>query len=298
MPDLVALETDLRTSLPPELAVLAPELARTLQTVALGQVSVEQARFLLSQPTTLAILREMLATPGAASPAAGAASPAAITVGDIYNSHGVAIGPNARVVYQGPGYPRPDYRSEIAHRLTHLQGTFVGRGALLTDLTAAPHAGYTVLSAPAGYGKSAVAAQLVARHDAGEWPVTLCFVFLRQETGENTPVFFLQRLNAQLLTVLGLEGGVPGDLEALRGQFSALWARLLETVTGPVAILVDGLDEMAPGAISVATVLPDRLAPNVQVLVTSRPSPDPHLARAQIPATGSRPVIRSWPAAS
>ncbi|HRE25566.1 MAG TPA: hypothetical protein PK954_02935, partial [Anaerolineales bacterium] len=62
MPDLVALETDLRTSLPPELAVLAPDLARTLQTVALGQVSVEQARFLLSQPTTLAILREMLAS--------------------------------------------------------------------------------------------------------------------------------------------------------------------------------------------------------------------------------------------
>jgi len=268
MPDLATLETDLRTSLPTELATLAPDLARTLQSVALGQVSIDQARFLLSQPTTLAILREMVAAPGVASPAA-------ITVGDIYNSHGVAIGPNARVIYQGPGYPRPDYRSEIAHRLTHLQQTFVGRAALLTDLTDSPSAGYTVLTALAGFGKSAVAAQLVARHDHGDWPVTLCFVFLRQDTGENTPVFFLQRLNAQLLTVLGLEGGVPGDLEALRAQFSALWARLLETAPGPVAILVDGLDEMAPGAVSVATVLPDRLAPNIQILVTSRPSPDP-----------------------
>lgn len=282
MPDLSALETDLRSSLPPELAVLAPDLARTLQAVALGQVSVEQARFLLGQPTTLAILREMLATPGAASPAA-------ITVGDIYNSHGVAIGPNARVVYQGPGYPRPDYRTEIANRLAHLQQTFVGRGDLLTDLTAAHHGGYTVLMAPAGYGKSAVMAQLVARHDCGDWAVTLCFVFLRQETGENTPVFFLQRLNAQLLTVLGIEGGVPGDLEALRAQFSALWARLLETVPGPVAILVDGLDEMAPGPVSVAAVLPDRLAPNVQILVTSRPSPDP---RDAVPAGHPLPAGR------
>ncbi len=266
MPNSLTLEADLAASLPPELATLAPDLARTLETVASGRVTVEQARQLLSQPTTLAILREMLQTP---------AAPAAITVGDIYHSQGVAIGPNARVIYQGPGYPRPDYPSEVAARLAHLQNTFVGRAALLADLTAPGAAGYTVVTAPAGYGKSALAAQLVARAARGDWPVQLVYVFLRQETGEHTPNYFLQRLNAQLLTLLRLEGGVPGDLEALRSQFGALWARWLEEARGPAALLVDGLDEMAPGTVTAATCLPDRLAPGFQVIVTSRPNPDP-----------------------
>ncbi len=274
MSDLSTLETDLALSLPPELAPLAPDLARTLRQVAQGQVTLDQARTLLNQPTTLAILREMVT----------AGAPAAITVGDIYNSHGVAIGPGARVVYQGPGYPRPDYRSEIATRLTHLQSVFVGRESLLDELATPGASGYVLLTAPAGFGKSAVAAQLVARHDAGVAPGRLLVVFLRQETGENTPNFFLQRLNAQMLSVLGLEGGVPSDLEALRGQFSELWSRLLAATNPaePLTVVVDGLDEMAPGAVTVATVLPDRLtdpaanaATPVRVLVTSRPNPDP-----------------------
>ena len=266
MPDLTTLEADLSASLPTELATLAPDLARTLQSVAQGQVSVDQARLLLTQPLTLAVLREMLQGP---------ASPVSITVGDIYQSQGVAIGPNARVIYQGPGYPRPDYPSEVAARLQYLQSHFVGRESLLRDLTTPGAAGYTVVTAPAGFGKSALSAQLVARAARGDWPVDLLYVFLRQETGEHTPIHFLQRLNAQLLTRLQLEGGVPSDLEALRSQFSALWARWLETSRGPAALLVDGLDEMEPGAVTVATLLPDRVGPEMQILVTSRPNPDP-----------------------
>ncbi len=269
MADLTTLEQDLAASLPEDLRVLASDFARVLRTVDSGLLSADQARALLSQPVTLAVLRQLTA-----------ASPAAITVGNIVDSQAIAIGAGAtaRVTYQGPGYPRPDYRSEIAARLTHLQGLFVGRAAILDQLTAPAASGYTVLTAPAAFGKSALSAQLVQRNETGAWPGLLLYVFLRQETGENTPVFVLQRLNAQLLGALNHEGGVPGDLEALRGQFGALWGQCLELSERngtSITLLVDGLDEMAAGPVSVATLLPDRLGTHTRVIVTSRPSPDP-----------------------
>lgn len=74
-----------------------------------------------------------------------------ITVGDIINSMGVAIGPDARSyvrIYRGPNYPRPDYRSTIEDLVTHHTKAFVGREQNVRELmnfAAAQQPGYLLL---------------------------------------------------------------------------------------------------------------------------------------------------------
>ncbi len=189
-----------------------------------------------------------------------------------------------KIIYQGPAYPRPDYRGEIADILAHYTHTFVGRErewAELTRFVGQEVPGYTLVEAPAGYGKTALMAHVIQRHEAGRWESgpspRLLYFFIRQEGGRHTPEAFLQALNAQLLALLDQSGGVPPDLISLRGQFSQLWARAVDQAgeNRPVLMLVDGLDELAPGEVTIAHLLPADLAPYVHVVVTSRPNPEP-----------------------
>src|SRR5579859_327757 len=270
------LTTELRAALAPSLQGLAPDLARVLSDVSSGALTPAQVRARLSEPTTAELLRIVMAQAG----------PAPISVGNILNSNNVAIGNNARVVFQGPGYPRPNYRSEIDARLRYYGQVFLGREPLLAELMQpmAP-APYSLVLAPAGFGKSALAARLVQHAGAGTWPApapSLIYFFTRQDTAENKPGFYLQRVNAQLLTTLGYEGGVPSDLDMLRSQFSQLWSRAADqaSATRPLVLLVDGLDEMAAGEVSIVSLLPDYLLPNVRVIATSRPNPDPRTLTA------------------
>jgi hypothetical protein len=273
------LDPGLRAALAPGLHGLVPDLAQLLGDVETGQLTEQQARARLTEPANVQLMRMLLE--------AGWAPP--VTVGSIVNSTGVAVGPNARVTFEGPGYPLPDYRSEVDNRLAYYRETFIGREALLAELMQPPApTPYTVVTAPAGFGKSALAARLVDHWEAGTWPgprPRLVYFFARQENAEHTPVFFLQRVNAQLVTLLGYSGGVPGDLELLRSQFSHLWSRALEPASPgqPLVLLVDGLDEMAPGDVTIASLLPDRV-PGARVIVTSRPNPDPRtLVRSMHP---------------
>lgn len=189
-----------------------------------------------------------------------------------------------KIVYQGPAYPRLNYRSEITHLIEFYTQTFVGREQEWTELAGfarqkAP--GYLLVEALPGYGKSALLAYLVHRWETGRWdqpPVPeLLYFFIRQEGQRNTSVAFLQAINSQLLETLKLPGGVPTDLSALRGQFSQLWSQALEAANRekPLLLLVDGLDEIATGEVTIAHLLPANLAPYVHVVVASRPNPEP-----------------------
>jgi hypothetical protein len=215
-----------------------------------------------------------------------------ISFGDIIDSEAVAIGRYAVAVkttgdvsiYKGPAYPRLDYRSEVAHLIDFYTQTFVGREderERLASFAGQESPGYLLVEAPPGYGKSALMAHLVQRHESGQWgegpmPELICF-FVRQEGGWNTPVAFLQAINSQLLDLLRRPGGVPADLSALQGQFSELWSQALDAVSGdkPLLVLVDGLDEMASGEVTIAHLLPANLTPYVHVVVFSRPNPEP-----------------------
>jgi hypothetical protein len=215
-----------------------------------------------------------------------------IQVGDIQDSQAVAIGTGARAevthinqnIYQGPAYPRPDYRSEIAGMLSFYTRTFVGREAEALELArfaaqAAP--GYLLVEALPGYGKSALMAHLIQRHEDKRWEggpaPDLLYFFIRQQAKRNTPVDFLQALNAQLLELLAQPGGVPPDLTSLRAQFNQLWVPAVKAAGAarPLLLAVDGLDEMAPGEATIAGELPQFLGPYVHVVVTSRPNPEP-----------------------
>jgi len=190
----------------------------------------------------------------------------------------------SKIIYQGPTYPRFNYRSEVAHLIDFYTQTFVGREQeweYLAHFAGQESPGYVLVEAPPGYGKSALMAHLVHRHETGHWdrwPVPeLLYFFIRQEGQRNTPMAFLQAINSQLLETLKQPGGVPADLCLLRGQFSQLWSQALEAANQdkPLLLLVDSLDEMASGEVTTAHLLPADLAPYVHVVVSSRPNPAP-----------------------
>jgi tetratricopeptide (TPR) repeat protein len=70
---------------------------------------------------------------------------------------------------------------------------------------------------------------------------------------------------------------VPPELEAQRIQLLDLWAEANRAACAeqPLLLVVDGMDEMALGAVTIADLLPTELGPYVHVLVSSRPNPVP-----------------------
>ncbi|WP_030609820.1 ATP-binding protein [Streptomyces fulvoviolaceus] len=186
-------------------------------------------------------------------------------------------------VYEGPAYPRLPYAREVGPFVTFYNRVFVGREAELAGIRAFSRRSwpsYLLVEAPPGYGKTALVAQLLSRRRAGFWGDAgpdIVYFFIREETGRASPDSFLQAVNSQLLDLLGERGGVPTDLESQRSQLLWLWERAAKAARPerPLLLLVDGLDEMARGAMNIAKLLPATLGEHVGVVVTSRPNPEP-----------------------
>jgi tetratricopeptide (TPR) repeat protein len=183
------------------------------------------------------------------------------------------------------GYARPDYLGDIAGLLGFLRERYVGRElelARIDEFLAQPAGRYLLVQAPGGFGKSVLVGQLVDRAFAGQLPGRSALVccFLRADGARNTTVAFLQAVNAQLLGLLDLPGGTPPGVVELRALFSELWSEATRRVTAerPLLLVVDGLDEMADGDVTVADVLPSALGDHIHVVVSSRPEPDPRQA--------------------
>ena len=187
-----------------------------------------------------------------------------------------------------PAVPHPTrihYRGEINFLIEFHTDHYVGRSQEeqdIVDLASQETPGYILLKAQPGYGKSAFISHLIKQREDNQWKENchpnLLYFFIRSHGLQNIPEAFLQALNAQIIDVLQLSNQpVPTELIGLRAQFSNLWPQLLEITNSeqPLVLLIDGLDEMAEGQVTIADLLPSNLSSYVHVIVTSRPNPDP-----------------------
>ena len=188
-------------------------------------------------------------------------------------------------ISEGVAFPAPDYRAEIEPLLNFYQAVYVGRVAELAGLiqfTTKQVPGYLIITAPPGYGKSALVAATI-RHferqnldNQGTIPDVI-FFFIREGDHHNKSSDFLIAVNSQLISLLRVSEEVPADRRALSGQFIRLWADAVERACAsqPLLLIVDGLDEASDDSSDISNCLPTRMGSHVHVVVTSRPNPDP-----------------------
>ncbi len=180
-------------------------------------------------------------------------------------------------LYTGPAYGRRDYSAETEDLFEFHTRLFVGRESALSYLASLARqeaGGYTLVESPPAFGKSALLAQAIQQLRTGsvgpEVTPRVVYFFVRQHGHRNSATEFLSVINAQLLTIVGLEGGVPPELGALRAQFTELWLRTCVTADRrhPVVLFVDGLDEAAQEHASIPQLLPGTIRPWVQMVVS------------------------------
>jgi hypothetical protein len=159
--------------------------------------------------------------------------------------------------------------------LTDTAGDFVGREwffAAIAEFFDRHDRGYLRLTADAGLGKTALAAEAARRYGGIAY-------FFSAPMGLTSAALCRRALCAALIDRFRLpDDGVPPE----GGEFGALLAQLLAQSSAawaegaPLLVVVDGLDEMAPTAFGGnVLLLPDRLPAGVYLLLTARPGDYP-----------------------
>ncbi|GAB7108617.1 hypothetical protein JCM4814A_69310 [Streptomyces phaeofaciens JCM 4814] len=128
-------------------------------------------------------------------------------------------------------------------------------------------------------GKTALTSSFALRPPRGVVPVW--FFVTARNAGQQDGEAYTSALIDQLATVAGREPTALASPTARDGERRLLLRQAAERVAqdgGTLLLIVDGLDEdqaLLPGATgtSIASLLPQRLPPNVRVLVTSRTGP-------------------------
>jgi len=211
-----------------------------------------------------------------------------ITVGDI-EGVGIAIGTGANVKIYGNVhyYPvkklRAPLREVFDPLLEDYTALFGGREAALAqlaDFIQDPTGGYLVVTAPAGFGKTTLMANLVSGTPEAFAYHFLTSTYVSDGLSED---LFLRNVVEQLAQWDGYKGLLPNTLHEL----SALYHMFLDEPLEHTQVLVlDGLDEVTAWKLN--RCLGRRLPPNlhiilaVHVVVSSGPNPDP---QEQVDAT-------------
>ncbi|MET9864959.1 trypsin-like peptidase domain-containing protein, partial [Streptomyces sp. NPDC006386] len=138
---------------------------------------------------------------------------------------------------------------------------------------------YLWVQGPPWAGKTALAAWFALHPPRGVVPVWF-FVTARDASQSDSDAYTVAVID-QLATLAGREPAATGSPTARDGERRLLLRQAAERVAqdgGTLLLVVDGLDEdqsASPGGsgASIASLLPERLPPNVRVLVTSRTYP-------------------------
>jgi hypothetical protein len=223
-------------------------------------------------------------TPNAdpAAPAQGAAAGDQISTGPIQGV-GIAVGTGASVQIYGDIHYYPitlhaPLRERFAPLIADRIGLFAGRDPILNRIMHRiqdPAGGYTVLTAPAGFGKTALMAALIHRT-----PAAFAYHFFTTLYGEDglSERFFLRNVVEQMARWHGREERVPTDLDELR----ALYHALRDAPRDHTRILIlDGLDEVA--AWDPAPYLSRPLGERLHMIVTIRDVGQDWLATYRFP---------------
>ncbi|MEU5023400.1 trypsin-like peptidase domain-containing protein [Streptomyces milbemycinicus] len=142
------------------------------------------------------------------------------------------------------------------------------------------HGPYLWLQGPPWAGKTALAAWFALHPPRGVVPVW--FFITARLAGQADSSACTAALVDQLAAIVGRERTARGSATALDGERRLLLREAAEHIGqdgGTLLLVVDGLDEdqsLLPGGngTSIASLLPERLPPNLRVLVTSRGSPE------------------------
>lgn len=154
----------------------------------------------------------------------------------------------------------------------------VARPALLALLDGALHVPLTVVIAPAGFGKTTLAATWIA----GRPPAAIAWLSLSDD--DNDPTTFVRYLVAALQTVAPDIGASVLDLlYASQPEMRTLLLLLLNDLAATTGELVLALDDYhligEPAIHAAMTFLIDHLPPHVHLLLLSRADPPLPLAR-------------------
>lgn len=155
------------------------------------------------------------------------------------------------------------------YRLPPLRPNQVSRGRLMERLLAGLERKLTLLTAPAGFGKSTLAVALA--HRSGR-PTA----WLSLDPSENDPA----RWHAYLAAALGQVGiDLPPDAE----PFTAALVNSVALSGRPLLLVLDDLQFItAPAILTELDQLVDRLPPNLHLVITSRSRPALSLARLKV----------------
>ena len=211
-----------------------------------------------------------------------------ITTGNIAGV-GIAIGMGASVTIYGDIHYYPikltaPLRALFAPLIEDRVKLFAGRDAMfawIMDCARAPAGSYSVITAPAGFGKTAAMAALV--HQTPQAFAFHFFTPLHSDTLEEQ--FFLRNVVQQMASWHGRKDEVSSDLNELR----ALYQQFLNTPLEHTQVLVlDGLDEVATWRL--APYLSRRLPDRLHLVLTIRDTGQDWCAEYQLPADQVRHV--------
>ncbi|MBI4672175.1 MAG: AAA family ATPase [Chloroflexi bacterium] len=190
-----------------------------------------------------------------------------------------------------------------------LRADILARIRLLTALHAAVSVhSLTLISAPAGYGKTTLLAALVKDEDGsvcperseGQAPHPSSFAWLSLDAQDNDPTRFLTALIASLqkldpqfgATTQALLTSLPNPAAEARRVIGVLINDVLETLPEPFVLVLDDLQLIdAPAVYAALDYLLERLPPQMRLIVGTRH--DPPLVLARLRARGQLAELRA-----
>ena len=174
--------------------------------------------------------------------------------------------------------------------MPRLRPNMVSRPRLIERLSAGLHRKLTLISAPAGFGKSTL---------VSEWTLGLGrpVAWLSLDEGENDPTRFLTYLVAALQTIAPTIGeGALGALQSPQPPpTEALLVALLNdliTISDPFVLVLDDYHVLDAKAVDQAlSFLIDHLPPHMHLVIATRE--DPHLPLARLRARAQLTEVRA-----